>query len=97
MILHLIKWAFANLKVNDADGNLFITEYERCCSKTNAAVLLFYKYLTFKDPNIINRILNNLSDSLVIENKILPSIVELIKKYFIDNKLNRNIDIINNT
>ncbi len=96
MNLHLVKWAFANLKVNDADGNLFITEYERCCSKTNAAILLFYKYQILKDSNIINRILKKLRDSLVIENKILPGIVEFIKKYFIDNDLNRNNDIINN-
>ena len=96
MILHLVKWAFANLKVNDADGKLFITEYERCCGKTNAAVLLFYKYRKLKDSNTINRILNNLRDSLVIENKILPGIVEFIKKYFIDNELSRNNDILNN-
>lgn len=97
MILHLIKWAFTNLKVKDADGNLLIKEYEHCCNKTNAAVLLFYKYRTLKDANIINRILNNLRESLVIEKKILPCVVELIKKHFIDNKLNKSVCITNNT
>ena len=97
MILHLIKWAFTNLKVKDADGNLLIKEYEHCCNKTNAAVLLFYKYRTLKDANIINRILNNLRDSLVIEKKILPDVVELIKKHFIDNRLNKSVCIKNNT
>ena len=97
MILHLIKWAFTNLKVKDADRNLLIKEYEHCCNKTNAAILLFYKYRTLKDANIINQILNYLRDSLVIGKKILPDVVELIKKHFIDNKLNKSVYIKNNT
>lgn len=94
MILHLLKWAYFNLEVNDVDANLLIKEYEHCCSKTNAAVLLFYKYRTLKELNIINRILKNLKNSLEIEIKILPDIMEQIKKHFIDNNLKRNYDII---